>query len=98
MVRPKVSALILSGLVASLCARPSWGQGLVVGETQEIQAKIALDTELKKYPQLQHFAEGIVPHRQPSLREADRSLAGVHPEPPKYGNYILETGDESAYI
>jgi hypothetical protein len=75
--RLKVSGLALLGLVAGLCARPSWGQSPVAGDTQELQAKIAQDPELKKYLHIQKFVEGIVLHRQTSLREADRSLAAL---------------------
>jgi hypothetical protein len=75
----KTYALILFGLVTSLCARKTLGQfagqATSAADTQELQTKIAQDPELNKYPHLQQFADRVVPHRQPSLREADRSLA-----------------------
>jgi hypothetical protein len=73
--RRKAFALVLLGLVVSLCTRPSLGQGSVFADTKELQAKIAQDPELRRYPHLQQFVEGVLPHRQPSLREADPSLA-----------------------
>jgi len=69
------SALILLGLVMGLCARPAWGQGSIASHTGEIQGKIAQDPELRRYPHLQQFVAGVVPRRQPSLRDADPSLA-----------------------
>jgi len=73
--RRKASTLVLLGFVATLCARPSLGQGSVAGDTKDLQAKIAQDPELRRYPHLQQFVAGVVPRRQPSLREADPSLA-----------------------
>jgi hypothetical protein len=81
--RRKASALVLLGFVASLCPRPALGQGSVFADTKELQAgiakdlqtKIQQDPELRKYPHLQQFVAGIVPLRQPNLREADPSLA-----------------------
>jgi hypothetical protein len=73
--RRKAFAPVLLGLVVSLCARPSLGQGSVIADTRELQAKIAQDPELRRYPHLQQFVKGVISHRQPSLREADPSLA-----------------------
>jgi hypothetical protein len=73
--RRKAFALVQLGLLVSLCARPSLGQGSIAGDTKELQAKISQDPELRKYPHLQQFVDGIVPYRRPSLREADQSLA-----------------------
>jgi hypothetical protein len=60
-----------------LCARPASGQGPVAGDTLGLQARIAQDPELRKYPHLQQFVAGVVPLRQPSLREANPSLAAL---------------------
>jgi hypothetical protein len=72
--RPKTSALVLLGFVACLCALPSFSQ---TPDTAALQAHIAQDPELRKHPHLQQFVALVVPHRQPSLREADRSIASL---------------------
>jgi hypothetical protein len=72
-------------MLAGMGARPALGQGPVVaganelqtGTARELQEKIAQDPELRRYPHLQQFVAGIVPRRQPSLREADPSLTAL---------------------
>jgi hypothetical protein len=83
--RRKASVLLLLGLVAGLCARSALGQAPVAGDTQDLpagsakdlQARIAQDPELRRYPHLQQFVAAVLPHPQPSLRAADPSLAAL---------------------